>query len=132
MFDLVADVENYPKFVPLCERLIIRARQEQADGTEIMIADMTVAYGPRRESFVTRVVLNRAANVIEASYVDGPFSHLNNVWRFEGTASGSDVHFFIDYAFKSRTLGLLMGAVFDKAFKKFAEAFENRADAIYA
>lgn len=132
MFDLVADVESYPQFVPLCERLTVRARQEQGDGTEIMIADMTVAYGPKRESFVTRVILNPAANRIEASYVDGPFSHLNNVWRFEETASGSDVCFFIDYAFKSRTLGLLMGAVFDKAFKTFAEAFEARADVIYA
>lgn len=137
MFLLVADIENYPQFVPLCQRLRVRGRETQNDGTEIMIADMTVAYGPVNETFVTRVVTDPENLTIRASYIDGPFSHLDNKWSFEGNrdgaqASSSTVHFDIDYEFKSRTLGMLMGSMFDRAFRKFAEAFETRADELYA
>lgn len=137
MFLLVADVERYPQFVPLCQRLLIRGREIQEDGTEIMIADMTVAYGPVNETFVTRVVTDPLNLTIHASYIDGPFSHLDNRWRFEEKQINhqepqSIVHFDIDYEFKSRTLGVLMGSMFDRAFRKFAEAFESRADELYA
>ncbi len=136
MFALVADVENYPQFVPLCQRLSVRGREKQHDGTEILIADMSVAYGPVNETFVTRVVLDPANLMIEATYLDGPFSHLDNQWRFSNQEAGeagntSVVHFKIDYQFKSRTLSMLMGSMFDRAFRKFAEAFEARADAVY-
>ncbi|MEP0520669.1 MAG: SRPBCC family protein [Hyphomicrobiales bacterium] len=137
MFLLVADVENYPLFVPLCQRLLVRGREIQDDGTEIMIADMTVAYGPVNETFVTRVVTDPENLTIRASYIDGPFSHLDNKWSFqekleENRDPSSTVHFDIDYEFKSRTLGMLMGSMFDRAFRKFAEAFETRADELYA
>ena len=136
MFALVADVESYPQFVPLCQRLSVRGREKQPDGTEILIADMSVAYGPVNETFVTRVVLDPANLMIEATYLDGPFSHLDNQWRFSNQETGeagntSAVHFKIDYEFKSRTLSMLMGSMFDRAFRKFAEAFEARADAVY-
>lgn len=136
MFALVADVEQYPQFVPLCQRLSIRGREIQSDGTEIMIADMSVAYGPVNETFVTRVVLDFQNRMIRATYLDGPFSHLDNEWRFEDQETGamdvaSIVNFKIDYEFKSRTLSMLMGSMFDRAFRKFAEAFEARADVIY-
>nr|WP_306266760.1 type II toxin-antitoxin system RatA family toxin [Pararhizobium sp. IMCC3301] len=136
MYALVADVERYPEFVPLCQNLSVRGRELQADGTEILVADMSVAYGPVRETFVTRVVLNRPALTIDATYLEGPFSHLDNQWSFidrdnAGTKETSTVNFKIDYEFKSRTLGLLMGSMFDRAFRKFAEAFEDRADTVY-
>ncbi|MCB1488108.1 MAG: type II toxin-antitoxin system RatA family toxin [Bauldia sp.] len=131
MFDLVADVESYPRFVPLCESLVVRSRRE--DGPrEILIATMGIAYKLIRESFTTRVVLDREAMTIRAEYLDGPFSHLENVWRFEPHGRGDCiVHFDIDYAFRSRALSMLMGAVFDRAFRKFTQAFEERADAVY-
>jgi len=137
MFALVADIEHYPEFVPLCQRLSVRGREQQSDGTEIMIADMSVAYGPVNETFVTRVVLDAPNMSIRATYLDGPFSHLDNLWRFENRETSelgmaSAVNFKIDYEFKSRTLGMLMGSMFDRAFRKFAEAFEARADTIYA
>jgi coenzyme Q-binding protein COQ10 len=131
MFDLVADVEAYPKFVPLCERLRVRGRTER-EGEEILVADMTIAYKVIRETFTSRVTLNRAALEISAQYLDGPFRHLDNRWSFTPVSDReSIVRFSIDYEFKSRTLGLLMGAVFDKAFRKFAGAFEARADQVY-
>lgn len=132
MFDLVADVETYPKFVPLCESLVVRLRRPQADGREILVADMTVSYGPIREVFTSKVVLDRAGNEILVEYLDGPFKHLENRWTFRPIDDGhSEIGFYITYEFKSRTLGALMGAMFDRAFRKFAEAFEARADKVY-
>lgn len=131
MFDLVADVEKYPQFVPLCERLVIRGRKPDGE-REILIADMTVAYKIVRETFTTKVVLDRAAGTIRAEYLDGPFKHLDNLWTFKPIdAKHSLIGFSIDYEFRSRTLSALMGTVFDKAFRKFSDAFEKRADAIY-
>lgn len=131
MFALVSDVEKYPLFVPLCERLVIRGRKPDGD-REVLIADMTVAYKFIRETFTTKVVLDRKAGTIRAEYLDGPFKHLDNVWTFQAVDGGhSTVNFAIDYEFRSRTLSALMGTVFDKAFRKFADAFEKRADAVY-
>ena len=130
MYDLVADVERYPEFLPLCEALTVRSRKER-DGKELLVADMTVGYKAIRETFTTQVLLNRAERAIDVKYIDGPFRYLDNRWRFEATENGSTVHFFIDYEFKSRILGALMGSMFDRAFRMFTEAFEKRASAIY-
>lgn len=131
MFDLVADVEKYPEFVPLCEKLVVRQRREDGDKT-VLIADLTAGYGPVRETFTSMVTLDRAALTIKVEYVDGPFRFLDNRWSF-GTREdgGADVHFWISYEFRSRMLGALMGSMFDKAFRKFSEAFEARADRVY-
>jgi coenzyme Q-binding protein COQ10 len=132
MFDLVADVERYPEFLPLCEALAVRSRKER-DGKVLLVADMTVGYKAIRETFTTQVLLNKAERVIDVKYIDGPFKYLDNRWRFEPSGeTGSNVIFFIDYEFKSRILGALMGSMFDRAFRMFAEAFEKRADTIYA
>ena len=131
MFDLVADVENYPEFVPLCQSLTVRNRRQKGE-REIVLANMSVGYKAIREAVTTQVILDRLALEIRTSYVDGPFEHLCNVWRFiPVTEQSCDVFFSIDYAFKSRALGLLMGSMFDRAFAKFSEAFEARADLIY-
>ena len=133
MFDLVADVERYPEFVPLCKGLRVRGRKSEPDGRETLIADMTVGYKLIRETFTSRVTLDRPRLEVRVEYIDGPFSRLENVWTFKDVAEGegSRVGFFIDYEFKSRTLGALMGSVFDAAFRKFAGAFERRADVVY-
>ncbi|KAB2659167.1 type II toxin-antitoxin system RatA family toxin [Brucella tritici] len=132
MFGLVADVEKYPQFLPMCEALSVRSRKER-DGKALLIADMTVGYKLIRETFTSQVLLKPEENVIDVKYLDGPFRYLDNRWTFKPVGEGSecDVEFFIDYEFKSRTLGLLMGTMFDLAFKKFSEAFEKRADQIY-
>jgi coenzyme Q-binding protein COQ10 len=133
MFDLVADVESYPQFVPLCRALKIRNRIPQPEGVEILIADMTVAYKFVRESFTSRVTLDRPNLQILVEYLEGPFSNLENRWSFHATGEQScDVEFFIGYEFKSRALGVLMGSMFDVAFRRFATAFERRADPVYA
>jgi coenzyme Q-binding protein COQ10 len=131
MFALVADVEKYPLFVPMCENLTVKSRKDR-EGKELLLADMSVGYKLIRETFTSQVLLDRAALVIETKYIDGPFKYLNNRWRFAETGPGAcDVHFFIDYEFKSRMLGMVMGSMFDIAFRKFTAAFEARADLVY-
>ena len=133
MFALVADVERYPEFVPLCKGLRVRSRKRDGDGRETLVADMTVGYKLIRETFTSRVALDEPGLKVRVEYIDGPFSHLENIWTFrdEPQGDGSRVGFFIDYEFKSRTLGALMGSMFDVAFRKFARAFEERADNVY-
>ncbi|MBS9476336.1 type II toxin-antitoxin system RatA family toxin [Ancylobacter radicis] len=132
MFDLVADVDRYPEFVPLCESLSVRRRVASGEGVDILVADMTVAYKVFRESFTSRVTLDRPRLVIVVEYLDGPFSRLENRWSFKPDGEHAcEVEFYISYEFRSRTLGLLMGAMFDAAFRRFADAFEKRADAVY-
>lgn len=130
MFALVADIERYPEFVPMCESLIVRSRRERA-GVSLLVAEMTVGYKAISETFITQVVLKPAQMRIDVKYVEGPFRYLDNRWAFMAAEGGSDVEFFIDYEFKSRVLGMLMGTMFDRAFRMFTEAFEKRADAVY-
>jgi len=132
MFDLVADVERYPQFVPLCQSLKVRQRIQNPDGTETIVADMGVSFQLVRENFTSRVTLDRANLKILVEYLKGPFSKLQNRWTFDAKGDDAcDVNFFIAYEFKSRMLAVLMGAMFDAAFQKFASAFEKRADAVY-
>jgi coenzyme Q-binding protein COQ10 len=131
MFALVADVEKYPQFLPMCEALSVRSRRER-EGISLLVADMTVGYKAIRETFTSQVVLRPDKNLIDVRYVDGPFKHLENRWTFEPADDGGCIiHFFITYEFRSRILGAMMGAMFDRAFRKFAEAFEKRADEVY-
>jgi|SRR5208337_2537664 len=132
MFDLVADIESYPQFVPLCQSLRIRRRFVGQGGSETLIADMEVGYKAIREKFTSRVSLDRTARRIGVEYVDGPFSHLENTWVFAEAEDGRcRVDFFIAYEFRSRALAALMGNMFDAAFRKFASAFEQRADQVF-
>ena len=130
MFALVADVDTYPQFLPLCEALSVQSRKER-DGKTLLIAAMTVSYKAIRETFTTQVLLKPDEKVIDVKYIDGPFKYLTNLWGFEPASDGCFVRFFIDYEFKSRLLGAVMGTMFDRAFRMFSEAFEKRADVIY-
>lgn len=132
MFALVADVEKYPLFVPLCESLVVHTREQVPDGTGLITATMGIGYKAIREKFTTAVTLDPAARVIVVRHKSGPFRKLENVWNFTPRGEqASDVAFAIDYEFSSPLLAVLMGAVFDTAFRKFAEAFENRASEVY-
>ncbi|UXN07403.1 type II toxin-antitoxin system RatA family toxin [Bartonella sp. HY761] len=132
MFDLVADVEKYPEFVPMCEALIIRQKREKDDKV-LLVADMTAGYKLIRETFTSQVLLDRNQGIIDVKYIDGPFKHLENRWTFSPQESGEgcDVDFYMDYEFKNRMLTILVGSVFDMAFQKMTSAFEKRADEIY-
>ena len=131
MFRLVADVESYPKFLPLCEALKLK-RRETRDGKEVLIATMVVGYKLIRESFTTEVILDAEDRSIVVHYLDGPFSYLENRWGFRPlTSKACEIDFYIAYSFRSRLLERLMGGLFDKAVRRYTTAFEERADAIY-
>jgi coenzyme Q-binding protein COQ10 len=133
MFALVADVERYPEFLPLCEGLVVRSRERQGDG-EVLVAEMSVGYGAIRETFSSRVTLDPVRpGVLAEGKKDspGPFSRLENRWEFRAAPGGCDVDFFITYDFKSMMLQMLVGALFERAFRRYTRAFEERAQAIY-
>ena len=110
MFDLVADVEHYPQFVPLCRSLEVRKRTEDGEGRDVIVADMTVAYKLVRENFTSRVTLDRPKLQILVEYLEGPFQKMNNRWSFRPEDEHAcDVEFFISYEFRSRTLGYAHG-----------------------
>jgi coenzyme Q-binding protein COQ10 len=134
MFDLVADVEQYPKFLPLCEGLSVLKRESMGDKV-VLIAEMTVGYRAIRESFTSRVLLDPGALQVHAGsvpeYPSGPFRQLENRWSFADQPGGCDVQFFIAYEFKSLMLQMLVGSLFERVFRRYTQAFEERAQAVY-
>ena len=131
MHDLVCDVEKYPEFVPLCKSLKVKKRRERGEKA-VIIADMTMAYKMFSETFSTQVVMNNKTLDIDVKYLDGPFHHLVNQWRFKPVEDNCcEIHFMIDYELRSKVLALAASAVFDRAFSHFVEAFEDRADFVY-
>ena len=136
MFELVADVRTYPQFLPFCTGLDLI--EERAEGDrQVFVARMEVGFKAIRESFKTRVACDRASRHIDVEYIDGPFRYLKNRWVFRDLPDGqngthaSQVSFHIEYEFKSRMLALLVGSMFDQAFRAFASSFERRANQVY-
>jgi coenzyme Q-binding protein COQ10 len=132
MFDLVADVERYPEFVPMCSAMRVRSRTDKGEGISVVIATMTVAYKMIHQQFTSRATLDRPNLKILVEYLDGPFRHMQNRWAFYPAGEHAcEVEFFIEYEFRSRTLAMLVGTVFDTVFRRMAAAFEKRADRVY-
>jgi len=125
MFDLVADVANYPKFLPWVVATRIRSDSE----TE-MVADMLVGFKAIREKFTSRVEKQRPGH-IEVFYVDGPLRDLDNDWHFTPTEGGCEVQFSVEFTFRNAVFEALAGQYFDRAFRKMVGAFETRADELY-
>lgn len=125
IFDLVADVAHYPAFLPWCVAARLRTRTE----TEL-VADLTIGFGPFRESFTSRVTLERPST-ITVRYERGPFRYLRNVWKFTPHANGCQVDFFVDFEFNSRILQAAIGVVFTEATRLMVSAFIKRAKDVY-
>ncbi len=125
LYDLVADVGKYPQFLPWCVGARVRSHTE----TEL-VADLTIGFGPFRESFTSRVILERPTR-IRVSYENGPFRYLNNEWKFAPDPKGCRVNFFVDFEFKSRLLQAAIGVVFNEAVRRMVNAFIKRARDVY-
>jgi coenzyme Q-binding protein COQ10 len=131
MYAVVADIERYPEYLPMCTGLVVLSRTPVAGG-EDLTARMNVGYKQISEAFTTSVHLRPAALGVDARYLNGPFKRLENRWRFLDLESGgSEVDFYISYEFKSIMLGMLVGGAFDQAFRKFSESFEMQARKVY-
>ena len=125
IFDLVADVGHYPSFLPWC----VAARVRSRTATEL-VADLTIGFGPFRESFTSRVTLDRPST-ITVRYERGPFRYLRNLWTFVPHDNGCQVEFFVDFEFKSRILQAAIGVVFTEATRLMVSAFLKRAREVY-
>lgn len=125
LFDLVADVGAYPQFLPWCVKAVIRSRTEHE-----LVADLSVGFGPFRETFTSRVSLERPHR-IRVRYEKGPFRYLNNVWTFTPDPRGCLVDFFVDFEFRSRLLQNAIGVVFNEGVRLMVSAFIKRARDTY-
>jgi coenzyme Q-binding protein COQ10 len=125
MFDLVADVGRYPDFLPWCVGARIRSHTDAE-----LVADLTIGFGPFRESFTSRVTLERPGH-ITVRYENGPFRYLNNRWSFAEDPRGCLIDFFVDFEFRSRVLQMAIGAVFTEAVRRMVYAFLKRARDVY-
>ena len=131
MYDLVADVAAYPEFLPWTAAARIRSRNDMGDH-EVMEADLVISFKVFREKFGSRVVLWPAEQRIETEYLDGPFKYLKSEWTFAPRDDGGcDVHFWVDFEFKSALLQRVIGMVFNEAMQRIVRAFESRADRLY-
>jgi coenzyme Q-binding protein COQ10 len=126
LFDLVADVGRYDEFLPWVVAVRIRSSSE-----EETVADLVVGFSAFKERFTSRVVKERPDRIC-VDYVEGPLKYLHNEWRFERSADGgTNLHFSVDFAFRSRLFETLAGQMFDRALRRMTGAFERRAAALY-
>ncbi|WP_164658805.1 type II toxin-antitoxin system RatA family toxin [Tropicibacter sp. Alg240-R139] len=131
MYDLVADVGQYPKFLPWCSAARIR-RTHQVDGATVMDADLVISFKVFRERFGSRVTLFPDEHKIVTEYLDGPFSHMKSTWAFADHANGGcEVSFYVDFEFKNAILQGVIGVVFNEAMHRIVRAFERRAAELY-
>ncbi len=125
VFDLVADIERYPEFLPWCVGARIRERRDN-----VILGDLLIGWRMVRERFTSRVTLNRPDR-IDVEYTEGPFRYLKNHWVFERQPGGCLVDFFVDFEFRSRMLQGVIAALFNEAVKRMVSAFEKRAKELY-
>lgn len=125
LYDLVADIERYPEFLPWC----IAARIRKRDGN-VLIADLVIGFKMIRERYTSKVTLNDGR--IDVVYTEGPFKYLNNHWIFNPADDGGTViEFYLDFEFRSKLLKTVMGALFNEAVGLMVGAFEKRARQLY-
>ena len=130
MYDLVADVGNYPKFLPWTAAARIRSTVEHDDHSE-MLADLVISFKVFRERFGSRVLLWPHERKIDTSYLDGPFKHLESTWKFEAADGGCQVDFSVDFEFRNKLLQGAAGMFFNEAMQRVVGAFEKRAKELY-
>ncbi len=126
LFDLVADVGSYDEFLPWVVAVRIRSSSEKET-----VADLIVGFSAFKERFTSRVVKQRPDRIC-VDYVEGPLKFLHNEWNFDrADDGGTNLHFSVDFAFRSRVFEALAGQMFDRALRRMIDAFERRAAALY-
>lgn len=130
MYDLVADVASYPKFLPWNSAARIRSRRP-IPGGEVMEADLVISFKVFRERFGSRVTLWPDQLRIDTEYLDGPFRHLKSTWAFRDLPGGCEVDFHVDFEFRNAILQGIIGVVFNEAMLRIVRAFERRAAELY-
>ncbi len=130
MYDLVADVEGYPQFLPWTAAARIRSVDDKGDHA-VMLADLVISFKVFRERFGSRVTLWPERKRIDTEYIDGPFRYMESRWEFADVEGGCEVRFFVDFEFRNRLLQGAAGMFFNEAMQRVVRAFERRANALY-
>jgi coenzyme Q-binding protein COQ10 len=130
MYDLVADVANYPQFLPWTAAARIRSVDDLGD-RQVMLADLVISFKVFRERFGSRVTLYPALRQIDTEYLDGPFSHMESRWGFKDAPGGCEVSFFVDFEFRNKLLQGAATVFFNEAMQRVVRAFERRAKELY-
>ena len=125
MYDLVADIEKYPQFLPWCSGARIRERRDN-----LVVADLMISFKIYRERFTSKVTL-QAPDRIDTVFSEGPFKHLQNRWVFLPDPGGCLIDFFVEFEFKSKLLDKLISVLFNEAVHRMVKAFEGRAQTLY-
>ena len=128
LYELVADVERYPEFLPWCRSCRIKRRE--ADG-HILHADLIIGYKMFQERFGSKVTLTPYSD-IKVEYLEGPLRYLSNHWRFIQNGDGtSTIDFYVDFEFRNPMFQSLMGVFFNEIVRRMVGAFEERAGVLY-
>ena len=131
MYDLVADVAQYPQFLPWCAAARIRNIVPEGNARR-MDADLVISFKVFREKFGSRVLLWDEEKKIDTEYLDGPFRYMKSTWAFRDVdGGGCEVDFFVDFEFRNAVLQSIIGVVFNEAMQRIVRAFERRAAALY-
>ena len=131
MYDLVADVGSYPKFLPWNSAARVRSCCPIDGGGMVMEADLVISFKVFRERFTSRVTLWPERRKIDTEYLDGPFHHMQSTWAFRDIPGGCEVDFHVDFEFRNRVLQGIIGLVFNDAMLRIVRAFERRAAELY-
>ena len=134
LYDIVADIEAYPQFVPLCRSAMVSRRRTDVTGLIHLSSNLEIAYPKLAilEHLKTEVVLNPVRLAIRSISETPPVKHLDSLWRFHSNPKGGcEVEYALDYQLASRSLQLLLSGMVDWAARKMLAAFEARARAIY-
>jgi coenzyme Q-binding protein COQ10 len=126
LFSVVADVRDYPSFVPWCSGAHIRHENARQ-----ITADLVIGFGPFQESFVSEVALDRPRHILVRALEGGPLEHLTNSWTFKPMGHKTHVDFVIDFQFKSHLLDHVANGMFHEASTRMVSAFEARAHALH-
>ena len=129
MFNLVTGVDQYPLFLPWCDRARVLERDDEG-----MLAEVGISLSGIRQTFVTRNLPDPGRRV-QMKLVKGPFSRLDGDWHFHGVGDGSQrasrVELQLNYGFDSAPLAALVGPVLDRIAGSMGDAFVKRAEQVY-
>jgi coenzyme Q-binding protein COQ10 len=125
LFAVVAEVKDYPLFVPWCSG----ARIHREDQREI-VAELVIGFGPFQESFTSQVTLDRPRQVLVRA-IEGPLEHLTNTWTFTPTKDATHVDLIVDFQFKSHLLDHVANGMFHEAATRMMNAFESRVHLLH-
>ncbi len=134
MFDLVASVETYEEFLPLCERSVVIERRTIDDTHEELFTILELRHKKTgvRDTFESTVHLDRDLMQIETIADSGPVKHLKSRWSFEDVADGgSEARFTVEYQMRGTMLQMLVGKLYQILFERIASAFKERARVVY-